>query len=164
MTFHGTFSWINRTNTTLNPFMPSGLFYLSSLDQSISILRGAWSVLIITLFIEIPVVNANSVDPDQTPRAAASDLGLHCLSMSHLWDSRRKWVYVLNFRILFSILLLYVAQLMKKVFGGMAIHEDFAGSDCFYRGKLIWVCNVCNVCIGNFVGKVCVQNFKDIFL
>ena len=23
---------------------------------------------------------ANSVDPDQTPRSAASDLGLHCLS------------------------------------------------------------------------------------
>ena len=31
--------------------------------------------------------NANSVDPDQTPRLAASDLGLHCLSMS-----RHKWV------------------------------------------------------------------------
>ena len=30
---------------------------------------------------------ANSVDPDQTPRSAASDLGLHCLSMSLLWDA-----------------------------------------------------------------------------
>ena len=28
-------------------------------------------------FIEIPVFNANSADPDQTPRSAASDLGLH---------------------------------------------------------------------------------------
>ena len=27
---------------------------------------------------------ANSVDPDQTPRFAMSDLGLHCLSMSLL--------------------------------------------------------------------------------
>ena len=26
---------------------------------------------------EIPVLKANSVDPDQTPRIAASDLGLH---------------------------------------------------------------------------------------
>ena len=26
--------------------------------------------------------NANSVDPDQTPRSAASDLGLHRLSIS----------------------------------------------------------------------------------
>ena len=33
---------------------------------------------------EIPVLNAHSKDPDQTPRSAAFDLGLHCLSMSHL--------------------------------------------------------------------------------
>ena len=32
----------------------------------------------------MPVVNANRVDPDQTPRSAASDLGLHCLPISHL--------------------------------------------------------------------------------
>ena len=38
------------------------------------------------------VVSANSVDPDQTPHSAASDLGLHCLPMSHLWDARHKWV------------------------------------------------------------------------
>ena len=64
--------------------MSSGLFYLNSLYQSISSLRGVWSVLIITMFIEMPVVNANSVDPDQTPRSAASDLGLHCLSVTPL--------------------------------------------------------------------------------
>ena len=39
------------------------------------------------------VINANSVDADQTPRLAASDLGLHCLTMSHFWEARRhKWV------------------------------------------------------------------------
>ena len=32
--------------------------------------------------MEISELNANSVDPDQTPRLAASDLGLHCLPMS----------------------------------------------------------------------------------
>ena len=31
--------------------------------------------------IEIPVFNTNSVDPDQMPRSAASDLDLHCLAM-----------------------------------------------------------------------------------
>ena len=40
----------------------------------------------------MPVVNANSVDPDQTPRSVASDLGLHCLPVSHLWNARHKWV------------------------------------------------------------------------
>ena len=39
-------------------------------------------------FTEIPVFHANRVDPDQTPPSAASDLGLHCLPMSHLWDAR----------------------------------------------------------------------------
>ena len=34
--------------------------------------------------------NGNSVDPDQTPHSAASDLGLHCLPMSLLWDTRHK--------------------------------------------------------------------------
>ena len=28
---------------------------------------------------------ANSEDPDQTPRSAASDVGLHCLPMSQKW-------------------------------------------------------------------------------
>ena len=35
-----------------------------------------------------PCINANSVDPDQTPRFAASDLGLQCLPMSLKWQAR----------------------------------------------------------------------------
>ena len=35
---------------------------------------------------------ANSGDPDQTPRSAASGRGLHCLSMSHKKDARLIWV------------------------------------------------------------------------
>ena len=35
-------------------------------------------LLLLPCFIEITVLNANSVDPDQTPRSTASDLGLHC--------------------------------------------------------------------------------------
>ena len=31
---------------------------------------------------------SNSLVPDQTPRFVASDMGLHCLLMSHLWDGR----------------------------------------------------------------------------
>ena len=42
--------------------------------------------------MEISEFNANSVDPDQTPRSAASNLGLHCLPMSLLWHIRLKWV------------------------------------------------------------------------
>ena len=40
------------------------------------------------------VLCANSGDPDQTPHSAASDLGLHCLHMSHKKDVRLIWVNV----------------------------------------------------------------------
>ena len=38
--------------------------------------------------IEIPVFNANSVEPDQMPCSVASDLDLHCLPITHLGVSR----------------------------------------------------------------------------
>ena len=37
---------------------------------------------------------ANTGDPDQTAHTAASDLGLHCLSMVLLGVSRLKWVKI----------------------------------------------------------------------
>ena len=49
-------------------------------------------VLLLLWLIEIPVFNAKSVDPDQTPRSAASDLDQHRLPMPLLLDTRRKWV------------------------------------------------------------------------
>ena len=48
--------------------------------------------LFLPCIIEMPVFNANSADPDQTPHYAASDLDLHCLPMSLLWDATHKWV------------------------------------------------------------------------
>ena len=43
-------------------------------------------------FVENSIFNANSVDPDQTPRSAASDLGLQCLPMSLLRKATLIWV------------------------------------------------------------------------
>ena len=37
-------------------------------------------------------MQANSGDPDQTPLAVASDLGLYYLPMSHKKDARHIWV------------------------------------------------------------------------
>ena len=54
----------------------------NSLDGSISSRSGVLLVLQLLCVAYIPVCYANSVDPDQTPRSAASDLGLHCLPMS----------------------------------------------------------------------------------
>ena len=49
------------------------------------------------IYIEIPVLKANSVNPDQTPRSAASDLGLHYLPIYFLQDARYKWVQQMYF-------------------------------------------------------------------
>ena len=35
-----------------------------------------------------------SVDPDETPRSAASHQDLHCLLLSLLWDTEHKWVNI----------------------------------------------------------------------
>ena len=72
--------------------MPSGLFLFNSLDRSISHRRDICCFLLLLCFIEVPVHNANNVDTDQTPRSAASDVGLHCLPLSLFRDARHKWV------------------------------------------------------------------------
>ena len=43
------------------------------------------------IFVEVTIFYANRIDPNQTPHSAASDLGLHCLQMSLLWDASYKW-------------------------------------------------------------------------
>ena len=50
--------------------------------------------LLLPCFIEFPVFNTNSVDPDHAVPSAASDLGPHCLLMSTLRDTRRTWVKI----------------------------------------------------------------------
>ena len=42
--------------------------------------------------VNISELNANSENPDQMPRSAASNLGLHRLPVSLLRDTRHKWV------------------------------------------------------------------------
>ena len=72
--------------------MPNDIFYLYYSDGSISNIKGVWLVFIVAMFYRNSCFNANSVDPDQTPHSAASDLCLDCLRMSLLWDARVKWV------------------------------------------------------------------------
>ena len=65
----------------LNPFLSNWLFYLNSLDQSISNRRSVW--LVFHYYKCIMFYRNFSV---------ASDLGLHGLLMSILWVARYKWV------------------------------------------------------------------------
>ena len=76
------------------PFMPSGSSYHNSLDRCIYNRRSVWLVffLLFSCFIEGPVLNANSVAPDQSSPSVASALGLYCLPMSLLWNAKHIWV------------------------------------------------------------------------
>ena len=53
-------------------------------------IRIVWFVFIISLLYEFLNSVQNSIDPDQTLRSVASDLGVHCLQTSLLWDARHK--------------------------------------------------------------------------
>ena len=72
----------------INPFMLSVLAQL--FGQVCLLQEGCLVSIYYRRFAEFSESNANSVDPDQTPRFAASDLGLHCLPVSLLWDARLK--------------------------------------------------------------------------
>ena len=50
--------------------------------------------MVFFIFIQMLIEHSVSYsgDPDQTPHFAASDLVLHCLSMSHKKDTRLIWV------------------------------------------------------------------------
>ena len=48
--------------------------------------------LLLLCVIEIPVLIANSVDPDQRPHSAASNLGLYCLTITVLVVSQLRWL------------------------------------------------------------------------
>ena len=72
--------------------MPSGHFYLYSLDRSISYIRGVLSVFISIMFCRSLWTWCKQCRPRSDAAEHASYLGLHCLSMSLLWDAKLKWV------------------------------------------------------------------------
>ena len=64
--------------------MQNGLFHLHFSDPSVAKIRGVRLILIITMFYRMSVLNAKMLC------SAASDLGLHSLPVSLLWDARLK--------------------------------------------------------------------------
>ena len=75
-----------------NPFMPKIFSHHYQLDESIFNFRVVGWYFSFLLKSEKKLLFANSGEPDQTPRFAASDLVLHCLPMSHEKDARLIWV------------------------------------------------------------------------
>ena len=68
----------------LNPLYTGRLFYCYMLDKSICHVRGVVSILSLLFYCWWKILLVNSVDPDQMPHCVASDLGLHCLPMTHV--------------------------------------------------------------------------------
>ena len=64
--------------------MPSGFFYHTSLDRSISSKRGVWEAFIIICLTEIPVLNANNVDPTiKYQKRKPKPICSRCLTVLH---------------------------------------------------------------------------------
>ena len=59
-------------------------------------------------------VFANSGDPDQTSRSAASDLGLHCLPVTLSGVSRLQWVKHVKLKVGFCITMIIIFYLFQQ--------------------------------------------------
>ena len=64
--------------------MYSGINENDYIESNVFVSRVSSKFLFLLHFIEIPVVNTNSVAPDQMHSSVASDLGLHCLPITLL--------------------------------------------------------------------------------
>ena len=69
-----------------------GSTYTSTLWTGPFPIKGVSCLFLLSCFVEISELNAKSIDSDQTPLSGASDLGLHCLPASLLWEARLIWV------------------------------------------------------------------------
>ena len=61
----------------------NGLYRCCQWDRSTSNLSVVWNYLSFLFKLQLKIMLGKSEDPDRAPHIMASDLGLHCLSMSH---------------------------------------------------------------------------------
>ena len=71
---------------------------------------------------------ANSGSPDQMPRSAASDLGLHCLPSTLLRVSRLQWVNKSILRFMGSLVLFIFMMSFTEIF---MCHANIVDQDQF---------------------------------
>ena len=67
----------------LYPLVTYGLSHPHHLDESIFVSRGIASIFSGSFHFPMKIMPANRIASDETPRFAASYLGLFCLPMSH---------------------------------------------------------------------------------
>ena len=105
---------------------------------------------------------ANSGDPDQTPRSAASDLGLHCLPITLLRVSRLQWVSNWTLKVLklsglilhtknwyyYFLLYLDTNRSCDILWGKTCIKCQILFSSAKRRNKYIWKCRLPEILLG----------------
>ena len=79
--------YVPKSDGLFNPVKLNGNSLYYYLEQSISVLRDVGWYFSFLFKMKENIIEANSGDPDQMPHSAASDLGLHCLTMSHKKDA-----------------------------------------------------------------------------
>ena len=80
---------------TIKPYFPRNMPSIS-----IGLHLSLWTARCLVSFcfyFEYNFLYANCVDPYQTPRSEASDLGPLCFPMSLLWDTRNIWFNTVRF-------------------------------------------------------------------
>ena len=85
---------------------------------------------------------ANSGDPDQTPRSATSDLGLHCLPITILGVSSLKWDnikdYIIPFASMFYIFYRFCRILSSHPLPHFPIvHHNYRGITILFLTKSV---------------------------
>ena len=75
--------------------MTNGLSHTYQMDESTFILRGTGSDFSSLFHFSMKFMSANRIALEETPRFAASHLGLFCLPMSNKKDARLIWINVI---------------------------------------------------------------------
>ena len=94
-------------------------------------------------------MQANNVDPDQTPRSAVSDLGLHCLPRSHLRDNKPFKKTIKNF-----YLYTHISKPSFILFGNIRISKTF-NSQKLNNLKWTFLCGNRTIYDSNFIHQSC---------
>ena len=74
---------------------------------------------------------ANRRDPDQTPRSAASDLGLHCSQVTLLRVTRLQWVNCSHMPRRYSSY--RAAHFVPMVYSSLGIHKQTRGQSSLLK-------------------------------
>ena len=97
-----------------NPLVTNEFSHHYQLGESTFIFRGIRSDFSFLFLFSMKIILANRIAPDETPRFAASHLGLFCLPLSHKKDARLIWVNISKLRWFYEVPIIYAWSRSKE--------------------------------------------------